>query len=270
MNLKKLALAAAFTAFAAASAFAARPLEGKKLQMAVSPTFPPFEYVEIDTNTGNEKIVGFDIDMLDQIAERLGFTYEITHTNFKGLMGELSSRRVDFVISGMSPTDERKKSVDFSVPYYYCQTSILQHKGSNIKGISDMKGRKIAASFGTQYCDFAYAVGSDVHAMDNASMSTQELLNGRVDGVVMDAASCSARLKKYPDASLEFHVLPQEDLDKVQGGNVSSCFAAVFPKGSELEPLFSEVIKELKANGFMRKNYEKWIGPMPESSKNDY
>ncbi|MGN0837573.1 MAG: transporter substrate-binding domain-containing protein [Pyramidobacter sp.] len=115
--VKKILALSAAVLFSAEAASAAKPLEGKHLKMAVSPTFPPFEFEQLD-DKGNAQIVGFDIDMVNKIAEDLGFTYELVHTNFKGLMGELAGARVDFVVSGMSPTDERKKTVDFSEPYY--------------------------------------------------------------------------------------------------------------------------------------------------------
>ncbi len=267
MNMKKFAACVAALVMSAAAAFAAKPLEGKHLKMAVSPTFPPFEFEQLD-DKGNAAIVGYDIDLVNYVADKLGFTYDIVHTNFKGLLGELGSARVDFVVSGMSDTAERRKSVDFSAPYYSCQTSIIQHKGTGIKTVADMKGKKIAASFGTQYCDFANAVGANVSAMDNATYCMQELLAGRVDGVVQDAASASVRIKTHPE--LEYFVLPQADLDKVYketGANVSDSFAAVFPKGSTLEPLFTEVINEMKTNGAMRAIYEKWIGPWPYEEK---
>lgn len=259
-STKKLIAAVVAVLLLAAAAFAAKPLEGKHLKMAVSPTFPPFEFEELDEN-GVAAIVGYDMDMVAKIAENLGFTYDIVHTNFKGLLGELGSNRVDFVVSGMSPTEERMKSVDFSIPYYYCQTSIIQYKGTNIKHVADLKGKKIAASFGTQYADFAEAAGAEVLAMDNATYSMQELLSGRAVGVVQDAASASIRCKQHPE--LEYFVLPQEEIDGVQGGNVSDCFAAVFPKGSTLVPLFTAEIERLQSDGSMKAIYEKWIGPWP-------
>jgi ABC-type amino acid transport substrate-binding protein len=258
--IRKISALSAAVLFSAGTAFAAKPLEGQHLKMAVSPTFPPFEFEQLD-DKGNAQIVGFDIDMVNKIADDLGFTYELVHTNFKGLMGELAGARVDFVVSGMSPTEERKKTVDFSDPYYYCQTSIIQYKGTNIKHVSDLKGKKISASFGTQYCDFAEAAGAQVAAMDSSTYCMQELLAGRVDGVVQDAASASVRVKQHPE--LEYFVLPQDELNSVQGANVSDCFAAVFPKGSKLEPMFSEEIKKFKQDGTLKAIYEKWIGPWP-------
>ena len=127
-----------------------------------------------------------------------------------------------------------------------------------------MKDKKIAAVFGTQYCDFAEAVGAKVSAMDNATYSMQELLAGRVDGVVQDAASASVRIKSHPE--LEYFVLPRDELDKVYketGANVSGSFAAVFPKGSTLEPLFSAEIQKMQDDGTMKAIYEKWIGKWP-------
>jgi len=198
------------------------------------------------------------------------FPRHVFRVGQQGLLGELNSGRVDFVVSGMSPTEERKKTVDFSIPYYYCQTAVLQTKDAGVYDVATMKGKPIAAAFGTEYHKFAAAAGADIHALDTDAICLQELLAGRVVGLMLDAASASARQKKYPDAQLVFHVIPQKDLDAMRSAAVSDCFACVFPKGSELEALFSGALKELMAEGFMRKNYEKWIGPMPESSKNPY
>ncbi|MBQ8089369.1 MAG: hypothetical protein IJ233_01405, partial [Pyramidobacter sp.] len=74
MNMKKFAVFVAAMAMLATAAFAAKPLEGKKLKMAISPTFPPFALEQLD-DKGNANIVGYDNDMVNEIASRLGFTY---------------------------------------------------------------------------------------------------------------------------------------------------------------------------------------------------
>ncbi len=166
--MKKFAVAAAAVMVLTGAAFAAKPLEGKHLNCAMVITFPPFGFEQLD-DKGDTKIVGYDVDVIDYIANELGFTYTITPTNFKGLMGELQSGRVDFLISAMSPTKARAKSADFSIPYYYSRTAIIQYPGTNIKHVADLKGRRISASFGTQYCDTMEAAGAIVHAMENST-----------------------------------------------------------------------------------------------------
>ena len=237
-SVKKFAAGVAAAMLCAASALAAKPLEGQKLKMAVSPTFPPFEFERLDEQ-GNARIVGYDIDMVDAIAAELGFTYELVHTNFKGLMGELASHRVDFVVSGMSPTEERRKTVDFSVPYYYCQTSIIQHKGANIKTVADLKGKRIAASFGTQYADFAEAAGAVVAAMDSSTYSMQELLAGRAD-VVISGLSDTEERRKSVDFSVPYYfcktaivspaAAPLKNMAEMKGKKIATVFGTEYAK----------------------------------------
>ena len=119
MKFRKLAAALLFCALSAAAAFAAKPFEGKKFHLAINATFAPFELAKVDPATGNSVITGFDIDVLDHIAGKLGVAYEREDMSFSGLIGALQSGRADFVISGLSNTPARREVVDFSNPYFF-------------------------------------------------------------------------------------------------------------------------------------------------------
>ncbi|MCJ2544230.1 transporter substrate-binding domain-containing protein [Synechococcus bigranulatus str. 'Rupite'] len=85
--------------------------------MGTSPDYPPYEYY--DTSSGQEQIVGFDIDIANYIAEEPGFNLRVVGMNFSGLIPALQANRVDFVMAGMTPTEERKQNVDFSEVYWW-------------------------------------------------------------------------------------------------------------------------------------------------------
>lgn len=253
--IRKIVIALALLAFSATAAFAAKPLEGRKFTLAINATFAPFEFSDINEN-GDSVITGFDVDVIDAIAEELGFTYELKDMNFSGLIGELQSGRADFVISGLSATEERRKSVDFSKPYYYCKTAIISPENAQVRTMAEMKGKRMATVFGTEYAKVVEASGSIPTLLDNSTLVTQELLNGRVEGAVMDASQ--AKTKCIQNPGYVYYVIPTDDLEKAH--YVSGSYAIAFQKDSDLIPLFDEQIDKLFADGTMKKLIIKWMG----------
>ncbi|HCF29759.1 MAG TPA: polar amino acid ABC transporter permease, partial [Cyanobacteria bacterium UBA11049] len=103
--------------------------------MVTSADYPPYEFR--DTATGKDEIIGFDIDIAKRIAEELNFELEIRDTDFNGIIPALQSRRADFAMAGMTPTEERRKNVDFSEIYYEAKNTIVSQKGNNLKNPED-------------------------------------------------------------------------------------------------------------------------------------
>ena len=97
-------------------------LSGKVVKLGTNAAFPPFEYVE------GTKIVGFDITMGQKIAKDLGQSLEVVDMSFDSLIPALSSGAIDFIAAGMSVTEERKKNVDFSEPYFTSNQVIIVRK----------------------------------------------------------------------------------------------------------------------------------------------
>ncbi|WKL02385.1 transporter substrate-binding domain-containing protein [Paenibacillus amylolyticus] len=95
----------------------------KKLVLGTSADFAPYEFHKVIN--GKDEIVGFDIEIAKEIAKDLGAELVIEDMGFDGLLPSLQSGRVDLVISGMTPTDERKKSIDFSDTYYKSKQVIM-------------------------------------------------------------------------------------------------------------------------------------------------
>lgn len=238
---------------ASSSNTSAKVLSGKKYKIALNATFAPFESVSVDSS-GKTGYVGFDIDVINAMAKDLGFTYTVDNMDFNGLVGALQSGRDDFVISGISPTEERKKSVDFTEPYFTCKTAIIERKGGKLVSTSDLKGKKIAASFGTEYETLAKESGAVVSSMNSSTLVMQELLNDRVDGAILDASQASVEVKQY--SNLEYHVIPSKQL----GDSVSNEFAIACPKDSPLVGTFNKELKKLNNDGTIKKLIIKWMG----------
>lgn len=97
----------------------------KVLVMATSADYPPFEYVETKKS---DEIIGFDVDLAKAIAKKLGLKVQVKDMDFGGLVQSLKSGQADFVLSGMTPTEKRKKNVDFSDIYYTAHHMIVSKK----------------------------------------------------------------------------------------------------------------------------------------------
>ena len=217
------------------------------LVMSTNATFPPFE--SVDMSTGSKEIIGLDIDIANEIAKNLGFKYTVKDMAFAGIVGSIIDGRADFAISGMSPTPERLKNMDFSDPYFYPRNAIVAAKGSNFTKPDQLTGKKIAVPFGTTYENDAKKVqGATVVPLDGSPAVIQEINNKRVDAAIIDGAEAVEFLKKNP--GLEMHLMPKTD----------ECFAIGFPKGSKWVEPFNQELKKMQENGKLDQLIVKWLG----------
>ncbi|MBE4910421.1 basic amino acid ABC transporter substrate-binding protein [Bacillus luteolus] len=221
--------------------------EGKKvLVMGTSADFPPFE--TLDTNG---EIVGFDIDLAKHIANELGYEIEIKDMSFDGLIGALQTKRIDFVASGMSATEKRKESVDFSIEYHRSGEMFVSLKDSGINSIEDLDGKKIGVQLGTIQEEGANKIAEqmelEVKTLNKVPDLIQELKSKRVDAVYLDKTVAEGYIKEL-------------DLAGFNDPNESTPGMAIaFPKGSEITESFNKVIKEMQENGELEKLEKKWL-----------
>ena len=218
----------------------------KVLRMGTSADYKPFEFH--DTSGGEDKIVGFDVDIAQRIATDLGFELKIQDMDFNGLIPALQSGRVDFLMAGMTPTPERKKSVDFSDVYYTAQNTIIALKKSNLTTIASLKGKTIGAQLGSLQQEVAQKVpGAKVTTRNRVPDLIQELNAGRIDAAIVEDTIAKPYTRIYPD--LQFTVIPSRE-----GG----C-AIAFRKGSALVPGFNRAIAAMKQDGTLDKFAKKWF-----------
>jgi len=162
----------------------------KVLKVGTSPDFPPFEYVSNETG----EIVGIDIDLIKAIAEKLGYKVELVPIQFDGLIPALQQGQIDVAISGMTITEEREKKVDFSIPYWEAQQAILVVKDSafNPKSLEDLAGKVVGVQSGTTAEELLNSlkesgVDIEIKSYPSYTLAVQDLVNGRVDAVVVDS-----------------------------------------------------------------------------------
>ncbi|KGK86321.1 transporter substrate-binding domain-containing protein [Clostridium sp. HMP27] len=231
-----------------------KALSGKHLKVAMSANYKYFETVTVDSK-GKEVYEGLDIDILNKMSEDLGFTYEIMNMPFSSLIGSLQAKQADFVISGMSYTEERAKSIDFSDKYATGKVGVLIKKGSDIDSVADLNGKKVACSTGTNYEDIIKKIkGAQLVTFDGQAAVTQELAMGRVDAAI--TGGTGAKKISSENEGLSFFVINSKE---VELGSLDT-FNIGFPKGSELVPIFNKEIKKLKEDGTLKQIITKWLG----------
>ena len=120
-----------------------------KLVVGTSADYPPYEFHA--TVDGNDKIVGFDMDIAQEVADDLGVKLEIKDMDFDGLLVALQANKVDMVFAGMTPTEERKENADFSDIYYEATHRFILRSGeeASVKSFDDLKGKKIGVQKGS-------------------------------------------------------------------------------------------------------------------------
>jgi polar amino acid transport system substrate-binding protein len=152
--------------------------------IATDATWPPMEYVDEKT----KDIVGFDIDLMAEIAKAGGFTYEFKNTAWDGIFAGLAAGKYDAVMSSVTITDERKKEMDFSNPYINAgQILVVQNATKGVTTLNDLVGKTVGAQIGTTGSFEVEKVdGVTLKTYDEIGLAFEDLVNGRIDAVVAD------------------------------------------------------------------------------------
>ena len=221
----------------------------KKLVVGTSADYPPFEYVD---TANSDEYIGFDIELIKIAANKLGYEVEVKNMDFNSLIPALQAKQFDVVISGMTPTEEREKVVDFSIPYYETEQYLLFNKSKGYKDVSELKGGTVGAQTSSIQLDLAKDL-ADEHGFKAESRNLipeliQEIIIGRFDAAVIENIVSENYLAKNKDLAA-FPIEVEEPDYK----------AIVFQEGSALKAEFDKVIKELIEDGTIEKLKAKWI-----------
>lgn len=215
------------------------------LRIAVDPTFPPMEYIENDQHTG------FDIELAYALAKELKRDVQFVDIDYKGLVPAVIANRADISLSAIYITDERKKAVDFSDPYYAGGLVIMVRKDNQtIKGPADLADKKISVQVGTKSVQFVkehYPKAKIFEVEKNQEMFNM-LETGRADAVVTGKPAA----KLYTRVRNSTRVL-DEPLTVEHYGIV------VAKKNAALTASLNEALKTVKANGVYDALVKKWF-----------
>ncbi|MFD5636306.1 transporter substrate-binding domain-containing protein [Streptomyces sp. NPDC127077] len=213
--------------------------------------YPPFQS-EIDG-----KVQGFDVSLIDLVAADLGVKQAIVDTPFENFKtgAFLNSEQCDLAAAGMTITEERKKNVDFSDPYFNATQGVLVDKKSGITSLADVKakGKKLGAQAQTTGEDYAKQQGFDPVSFESSDAVLSGLRSGQVQAVVIDYPVVQGWLKDKANADA-FKVVDNVSTGEQYGFTVK--------KGNtKLLAAINKAIADAKADGTYKKLYEKWIGP---------
>lgn len=205
------------------------------LTMGTNATFPPYEFVD-----DNGEVAGIDAEIAKAIADKLGMTLEIKDMEFDSLIPAVQGGSIDIVLAGMTVTDERKESVNFTDSYATGTQVIIVKEDSAIASVDDLEGKTIGVQSGTTgdaYCTDDY--GQDhVKQFSSGALAVAALVNGQVDCVVID----NEPAKNFVAANTGLKILGTE--------YVTENYAAAIAKtNTDFLDKVNGAIAELKADG---------------------
>ncbi len=249
MNLRRQCLRLGAIGLMSLAGFAATGVHAQDtavLRVATDATFPPMEYVESGKRTG------FDVELVEALAKAMGKRVEWTDIDFKGLIPGLVSRRFDMAVSGIYITDERRKVVDFTEPYYTGGLVALVKSGNTtVHAPADLNGKKVSVQVGTKSVNFLRDNYPQVQRVEVEK--NQEMFNlveiGRADAAVTGKPAAMQYVKTRGGMRVVEKPLTTEEYGM-----------AVRKDTPELTRAVNAALAKLKADGTYAQLVQKWFG----------
>ncbi len=217
------------------------------LVIATSADYPPFEFYK------NGEPVGFEIELIQKIAEKLGKKPQIKDISFDGIIAGLQSNRYDLAISAISSTPEREQKVDFCKPHNRSVTVMILPLNSTIKTPTELTGKTVGVQMGTTYENM---IRNDwmptmkdlkVRSLQKVPDLLQDFRAHRIDALVLGMVEGQKIVDVYSDLKM----VP------ITGTEAAYCIAV--PKGSELKEKINVILDEFHQQGVIKALEEKWL-----------
>ena len=216
---------------------------------ATDATWPPMEMVN-----DQKQVVGYSIDYMTAAGKEAGFTPVFKNTAWDGIFAGLSANKYDAIVSSVSITEERKKAMDFSEPYYTVRQALIVPKTSTAKSLADLKGQKVGGQIGTTgYFAIKAAEGVEAKSYDEVGLAMEDLNVGRIAAVVCDdPVAANYALDKYKD-TLKIAMV-------IETGEAEHYGVAVQKGNTKTLELINKGILAVKAKGIDKELMRKWMG----------
>ncbi len=227
-------------------------LVGAEITVASNIAYPPFEF------SPRGEPVGFDIDLMNEIADRAGFEVEYENVQFDELLRGLNTDLYDAAISAMTITPGRDQQVDFSNPYFNADQSLLVTSDSDVESVDDLADDIVGVQLGTagqiaaQELIDAGRVGEG-RTYRTIGEAFVALHAGQVDGVVYDLSAAEKQVETSEGTLRIVETVPTGEQ-----------YGIAFPEDSDLVDPVNEALAQIKADGTYEEIYERWIGLPPE------
>lgn len=222
-----------------------RVLDAGKLTVAGSGGYRPFNFID---DSGN--VTGFDVEVGEEIASRMGVELNYVTGEWSGLIEGLRNKRYDAILGSMAITKDRLETVDFSIPYYYSGAQLVVRKDSGITETDMMRDKSVAVATGTNFVQDVIDLGANEKLYDDDNATMLELISGRVDGVITDK------------------VVALESLRNIEGGDqltlagdiirLEEMGIAINKEDTTLKEKINEILEELHQDGTLSQISQKW------------
>jgi len=224
------------------------PSDPAKLRVACDATWPPFEII----NEQTKELDGYGPELIRAVAARAGLDIELVNVGFDSVLAGVSQCQYDMAVSSITITDDRKKTILFSDPYYLAgQIVAVRKNNDSISSKDDLSGKTVGGQIGTTGIIEANKIpGAKVKTFDEVGFAFQDLMNGQLDAVIAD----------YPVA--QGYVLKNRDTLKTVGPIFTDEYygIAICKKNAYLVPKINAALKALKDEGFLDTLDQKWVG----------
>ncbi|WP_215780667.1 amino acid ABC transporter substrate-binding protein [Paludibacterium sp. B53371] len=235
----------------AASAHAADALAQIKaagvLKIGTEGSYPPFTF-----HDASGKLVGFDVELAEALAQKLGVKPQFVEGKWDGLIAGLDVARYDVVINEVSITPARQTKYDFSAPYIVSKAAlIVRSDNHSIKSFADLKGKKSPNSLTSNFARLAQANGAEVIPVQGFNESVELLLSGRADATINDSLSFFDFKKHQPNAPLK--VAAYE-------ANAESAGVVLRKGNPALVSAINQALGQIRADGTYRRLSLKYFG----------
>lgn len=235
-------------------------LGGETLVVAHDVNFPPFEFLQ------NDNYTGFDLDLMNAIAETANFEPDYRAMDFNGIIPALQANQVDMAIAAMTIKPDREEVVDFSTPYFRTGLVLAVKPDNNeIVNPEDLKGKSIAVKIGTSGDAFIralpYADEIQIDTYDSNNDTYLAVINGNDDATIND------------DSTLRFYIAQEGEGNlKIVGDLLTGDnYGIAVPKGNEQTlNAVNAAIAQLVENGTYDQIYEKWFGEKPQTRPGEF
>lgn len=209
-----------------------------ELTVALEGTWSPWGYHD-ESGT----LVGYDVEVAQAIADKLGVNVNFVEGEFTGLLAGLEAGRYDVMVNGVEIDDARREKYDFSVPYAYSRIAVIvRADDDSIQSMEDLDGKRTANTLNSTYAAVGERYGAQVTGVDDFIQTIQLLTDGRIDATLNAEESFYDYLKEHPDAPVKIACI---DPDSTQ-------VAIPMPKGADSDSLraaIDEALTGLREDG---------------------
>ncbi len=233
---------------------AAGTASAETLKVVTDPSFVPFEMMDQETG----EMVGFDMEIIREVADRAGFDIDLNTMDFNGIIPALQSGNVDIAIAGITITDEREEIVDFSDPYYDSGLRLLVREGNgDINEFDDLEDKKVGTKIGSTSYDYLMKnleADDGVTPYPGSADMYMALMSGAIDAVFYDAPNVGYFARTKGEGKVK-------TIGPLYEGQQ---YGIALVEDSEWVDEVNTALAAMKEDGTYKEIYEKWFGPMPE------